>query len=193
MSAGKSALRAVFAERRAGAHGVADPAPALGALREVLEATEGPVSFFWPIRTEIDPRPVMEALAASRPVGLPVTRKGMPLSFRRWQGGAEMVPGGFGVEIPAEEEEIVPEVLVVPLLAFDAACHRLGYGAGHYDRTLEALRRDGPVTAIGFAYEAQFSAAPLPAEVTDQPLDMVITEAGLRRPGVPLAMRGGGE
>ena len=178
----KAALRKEMVARRAEAAATVDQAPARAALAAVLAETDGPVAFFWPIRTEIDPRPVMEALATTRTVCLPLTHgRDAPLTFHRWSVDAPMTQDGFGVPVPDGTEEVAPMVLVVPMLAFDARGHRLGYGAGHYDRTLAKLRPDGPVTAIGFAFEAQRVAEPLPIEPTDQPLDMVVTEAGAFR------------
>jgi 5-formyltetrahydrofolate cyclo-ligase len=106
-----------------------------------------------------------------------VTQGRQALAFRRWHPGVEMEKDGFGVPIPVGTDTIVPSVLVVPMLAFDDAGHRLGYGAGHYDRTLAALRPNGPVTAIGFAFEAQRVDTALPIEPTDEPLDYLVTEA----------------
>lgn len=174
----KKALRKAASAARAEAHRSVDVAPAHAALRARLDQTSGPVSFFWPIRTEIDPRPVMEALASHRPVCLPVTNGYAALRFRSWTPGAEMEVDGFGVAVPAGNTSIVPQVLVVPLLAFDRHGHRLGYGAGHYDRTLEELGAQGPVTAIGFAYAAQ-EIARVPTVPTDQPLDAIVTENGI--------------
>lgn len=177
----KRTLRKEMAARRAEAAAEVDQAPARTALSALLAATEGPVSFFWPIRTEIDARPVMEALSTDRIVCLPVTAGRQALTFRRWYPGVQMEEDGFGVPVPVGTEAVVPEVLVVPMLAFDNAGHRLGYGAGHYDRTLAALRPKGPVTAIGFAFEAQRVAEALPIEPTDEPLDFLVTEAGTWR------------
>jgi len=177
----KAALRKEMAAKRAAAAAHADQSAACAVLETVLQDTSGPISFFWPIRTEIDARPVMEKLAETRVVCLPLTHGRAALSFRQWLPGAVMEKDGFGVPYPAATDAVVPEVLVVPMLAFDAAGQRLGYGAGHYDRTLAALRPNGPVTAIGFAFEAQRLYAPLPAEPTDQPLDMIVTEAGVIR------------
>lgn len=178
----KMALRAAARARRAEAHGSVDPAPALAALAREIAATTGPVSFYWPIRTEIDPRPLMQELAASRQLCLPVTHgRDAALTFRAWHPGAEMDVDGFGVAIPAQDVPVRPNVLVVPMLAFDAHLHRLGYGAGHYDRTLAGLRPNGPTFAIGLAYEAQRT-APLPAEPTDQALDLIVTEESVHRP-----------
>ena len=176
----KAALRKEMAARRAEAAATVDQAPARAVLAALLAETEGAVSFFWPIRTEIDPRPVMEALATMRTVCLPLTHgRDAPLTFHRWGTGAPMTKDGFGVPVPDGTEAVVPKTLIVPMLAFDARGHRLGYGAGHYDRTLAGLRATGPVTAIGFAFEAQRVAEPLPVEPTDQPLDLVVTEAGM--------------
>ena len=91
-----------------------------------------------------------------------------------------MEPGTFGAMIPSAGVWITPQVLIVPLLAFDGRGYRLGYGGGFYDRTLEGLRAAGPVTAIGFAFAAQEVAA-VPIDATDQRLDMVVTEAGVRQ------------
>lgn len=178
----KSTLRSLARQARREAHGTVDPAPALAALHSTLLATEGAISFYWPIRTEIDPRPVMEMLADARRVCLPVTHgRDAGLTFRAWCPGIPLETDSFGVSVPAIDEPVIPQVLVVPMLAFDDRGHRLGYGAGHYDRTLDGLRKKGPVTAIGLAYEAQ-RVPSVPNEPTDQPLDMIITEDRVRHP-----------
>ena len=180
----KAELRKLMAARRDEAARTADQAQARDRLREVLAGTAGPVSFFWPIRSEIDTRPVMEELAETQIVCLPLTHgRGSPLTFLRWTPETPMVRDGFGVPVPEGSEEVVPETLVVPMLAFDRLGHRLGYGAGHYDRTLAKLRPAGPVLAVGFAFEAQFVDTPLPSEPTDQALDLIVTEMALHRPG----------
>ncbi len=178
MSADKKALRKELALRRDTARGDADPAPALASLSEVLVRAAGPISFYWPIRSELDPRPVMEAVAERKRVCLPVTQGLAALTFRPWTPGATMEVDGFGVEVPRDGPEVTPKTLVIPMLGFDRTGQRLGYGAGHYDRTLEALRSAGPVLAIGLAYAAQEVEA-LPTEPTDQPLDVIVTEAGV--------------
>ena len=126
--------------RRAALHSKVDVGPAHENLRRVLIGAAHPISFYWPIRTEIDPRPVMEAFAQNGPVCLPVTQGYAPLTFRQWQPQTRMDIDGFGVAIPADTEEVTPRTLVIPMLAYDARGQRLGYGAGHYDRTLEQLR-----------------------------------------------------
>ena len=166
-----------MATRRAEAHGRVDDAPALQTLREALVEAVHPISFYWPIRSEIDPRPVMEEMAERGTVCLPVTSGYNPLAFREWQPSASMSEDGFGVAVPEDGAACFPQTLVIPLLAFDRTGMRLGYGAGHYDRTLEQLRKRHEVLAIGFAYAAQ-ECAEVPTEPTDQPLDLIITEVG---------------
>ncbi len=175
----KKTLRKEMAVRRADVHGITDTKPAHDNLRRVLEGADYPISFYWPIRTELDPRPVMEDKQRLGAVCLPVTAGYAPLTFRAWRPDAAMDTDGFGVAIPSQGLEMLPRTLVMPLLAFDQRGQRLGYGAGHYDRTLEKLRALHPVTAIGFAYAAQ-ECSKVPTEPTDQPLDAIVTEAGIR-------------
>lgn len=132
---------------------------------------------YLPMRTEIDPRPAMAAHAG--PVCVPVIEaKGRPLRFRCWTPDAVLERGTFGAMIPVEGDWLEPDVVIVPLVAFDASGYRLGYGGGFYDRTLEGLRARHPVIAVGFAFAAQELPA-VPVEPTDQPLDAIITEHGL--------------
>lgn len=132
---------------------------------------------YMPMRTEIDPLPAMAAHQG--PVCVPVIEApATPLRFRRWSSAARMVEGAFGALIPEAGEWLEPDVLIVPLLAFDARGFRLGYGGGFYDRTLEALRARRPILAVGFAFAAQ-EVAEVPLDPTDQPLDAIVTENGL--------------
>ncbi len=132
------------------------------------------------IRTEVDPLSAMADLTRDGPVGVPVILgEGQPLEFRRWRLGCQMQDGPFGARIPTGGELVIPKVVILPLVAFDKAGYRLGYGDGYYDRTLETLRATGPLLAVGFAYSAQAAAA-LPVEPTDQRLDVVVTETGVR-------------
>jgi 5-formyltetrahydrofolate cyclo-ligase len=178
----KKAARAAAFERRALAHGRGLDGPAQERLTDLLTAWRGrPLSGFVPIRTEINPLPVMAAMAAHGPVGVPVIEaKGAPLGFRTWRPGCAMEPGPYGAAVPVAGEPLVPEVVIVPLVAFDRSGGRLGYGGGFYDRTLELLRARGPLVAIGFAYAAQ-EAENLPLEPTDQPLDVIVTDAEVLR------------
>ena len=135
------------------------------------------------IRSELDPTPLMLALGeAGCRLCVPVIEgKGLPLRFREWSAGVRMRPGQFGDQVPVEGDWLEPDLLIVPLLSFDAAGRRLGYGGGFYDRTLARLRAGGPVRAIGFAYAAQ-QVDEVPADETDQLLDAIVTEAGVIRP-----------
>lgn len=188
----KKTLRREAAQRRAAA-AAAHPEAGDKLCAALLAAVEIPrdaaVSAYWPMREEIDPRPAMRALhARGHPVALPVMPgKAQPLVFRAWCPDQEMVDGGFGTRIPpAEAPEIQPQILLVPLLAFDADGYRLGYGGGFYDRTLARLRRLNPLTrGVGVAYAAQRTETPLPRGAYDEPLDLVVTEQGvaLRRDG----------
>lgn len=134
------------------------------------------LSGYMPMRTEIDP---LAAMAVHEgPVCVPVIiGKGQPLRFREWTPGCAMIAGEFGALIPAEGAWIEPELLIVPLLAFDARGFRLGYGGGFYDRTLQALRDKRPTMAIGFAFAMQ-QVAEVPIDQNDQRLDVIITEQG---------------
>ncbi len=169
-----AARKAAFARRRA-AFDAGKGTDASRLLRSALEGHAGKVlSGYMAMRTEIDPLPAMAAHAGR--VCVPVIRgKGLPLDFRAWTPEAEMVDGEFGAQIPAIGDWLVPQVLIVPLVAFDRRGHRLGYGGGFYDRTLAGLRALGPVTAIGFAWSAQ-EAAEVPTDDTDQKLDLIVTE-----------------
>lgn len=177
----KAEARRAAAERRRAAHAAGDPAAGAARLAGVLlPHIDRPLSGYMPMRTEIDPLPAMAAHRGL--VGVPVIRgRGLPLAFREWRPGCEMVPGEFGAPVPARGDWVEPEVLIVPLLAFDRRGHRLGYGGGFYDRTLAQLRRRREVLAIGFAWAAQ-EVPDLPAESTDQPVDLIVTEAEVIRP-----------
>lgn len=176
----KTAIREMAKARRAEAQATVDPGPAWAALRDVLAGFAGKtVAGYSAIGSEIDPAPALVALAETHRLCLPVTHgRERPLSFHLWTPGEDLQAAGFGTAAPVSGEEVTPDVLVVPLLAFDRAGGRLGYGAGHYDRSLAGLRARAPVAAYGFAYGAQEFEG-LPQEPTDQPLDGVITEAGL--------------
>lgn len=132
---------------------------------------------YMPMRSEISPLSIMTQHPG--PVCVPViVGAGQPLEFHRWTPEIPMVEGVFKALIPAERAPMTPRVLMVPLLAFDRNGYRLGYGGGFYDRTLEKLRRAGPVLAIGLAFDAQLC-DDLPTEETDQQLDAVVTGRGV--------------
>lgn len=156
-----------------------DPRAALALIQTFpLElARLGPAAGYWPFGGEIDPRPLMAALAkAGLTIALPrVDRRGGPSRFLLWEDAAALKPDAYGMMAPpADAREVIPKLLLVPLLAFDRAGHRLGQGGGHYDRTLAALRPMG-AKAAGLAYSAQ-ELPEVPAGPHDQTLDWVVTE-----------------
>ena len=148
-------------------------------LADYLAAFRGQtLAGYMPMRTEIDPLPAMAVHQGV--VGVPIIiAPATPLHFRAWGLGVVMVAGEFGALIPAEGPWVDPQVVIVPLLAFDARGFRLGYGGGFYDRTLAGLRALGPVHAVGFAFAAQ-EVPQVPIDGFDQRLDAVVTEQGVR-------------
>ena len=163
--------RAALAARAAVTDREACNARALARLGELIGAGRGRVlAGYMPMRDEIDPLPFMAAWEG--PVCVPVVvGKGLPLVFRRWAPDARMVPGTFGTMVPAEDVPLVPDVLIVPLVAFTDTGDRLGYGGGFYDRTLAALPG---ADAVGLAFAVQRVEA-LPLEPTDVRLRAVAT------------------
>ncbi|MHA1597989.1 MAG: 5-formyltetrahydrofolate cyclo-ligase [Alphaproteobacteria bacterium] len=130
--------------------------------------------------SEVDLGPLLAALAdAGATLALPVVRAAnVALTFRAWLPGDPLIEGAYGIGAPDDTAlEVTPDIVLVPLLAFDADGHRLGQGGGFYDRTLENLRRHGDVTAIGVAFAAQ-RVSTIPRIEHDQRLDGVITEDG---------------
>lgn len=187
LSAEKARLRDAALTRRAEMGGVARAhaagEAALHALSAVpeLRAPRGRrIALFASFRDEIDTLPLARALwARGADLALPViVGRGLPLLFRHWREGAELEPAGaFRIPTPgADCPQVVPDVLLVPLAAFDRRGLRIGYGGGFYDRTLEELRRHRPVKAIGFAFACQQVDA-VPAEPHDEPVDVMVTEA----------------
>ncbi|MCB9637764.1 MAG: 5-formyltetrahydrofolate cyclo-ligase [Myxococcales bacterium] len=143
----------------------------------------GCVGGYWPMRKEVDLRGALDALLLQGvEVGLPIVKgRGQALGFRRWQKGESLERRPLGVMEPTEQAPwCFPRALWVPLLAFDRRGHRLGYGAGFYDRTIELLRSQGPLLTVGIAFEMQMREE-VPVDGGDQPLDWVLTEQGLLR------------
>jgi len=171
----KSALRAqALAARARGG----DQAALQRRLVEVLAPHAGRVlAGYWPMKGEPDPRPAMAAHEG--PVCLPVVPgRAVPLIFRRWRG-EPLDRGPLGTsQPPASLPEITPEVLIVPLVAFDGRLNRLGYGGGYYDRTLAAMMRRPTTVGVGFELSRLETVYPQPHDV---PLDVVVTEAGVKR------------
>lgn len=176
LTAQKQAARKAGFARRKAAYNAAPPAQS-AYLSEVLAGYRGvPLAGYMPIRTEISPLGAMAEACAYGPVGLPVIQgEGQALKFSNWEPDTALKDGPFGAQIPAQDDFFDPEILIVPLVAFDRLGGRLGYGGGFYDRTLQDLRAKGATLAIGFAFAAQ-EAQDLPLEPTDQPLDLIVTE-----------------
>jgi len=158
----------------------------------VVRAEACVISAYWPMGSEMDPRPLMLRLAeAGADLCLPRLLEGparAPLRFHRWTPAEPLQQGPFGLMQPRPEAPgAVPDLLLVPLLAFDESGSRLGYGGGYYDRTLAALRARKTVVAVGVAYAGQ-EADHVPVNDHDQALDAVLTEKGWRPvgPRIPL-------
>ena len=148
---------------------------------------EAPViAAYLPIRSELSPLPLIEALVAEGFItAMPVTPEpGNPLLFRAWAPGAPLAEGPYNTkQPPADAAEMIPSVILAPMLAFDSSCWRLGYGGGFYDRTLSGLRAAGRhVVALGIAYEGQL-VDKVPTGPYDMRLDGVLTPSGLRSAG----------
>jgi len=145
---------------------------------ELARSPAPAVSGYWPMGDEFDVRPLMTRLCERGHVSaLPVVvARGEALKFRRWQPGDRLTQAGFGTHEPgADAAVVVPDIVLAPLLAFDTAGGRLGYGGGFYDRTLEALRAAGRIIAVGVGYQAQW-VAEIPSGDNDQKLDWIVTE-----------------
>ncbi|WP_292897673.1 5-formyltetrahydrofolate cyclo-ligase [Nitratireductor sp.] len=149
----------------------------------VAPAPGGVVSGFWPMRSEMDVRPLMSTLdARGARIALPAILDKTTIVFREYVPGAPMVDMGFGTMGPDEEAPVLdPDVMLVPLAAFDARGHRIGYGAGYYDRAIARLKAKGCAPRlIGIAFDCQ-EVEHVPDEEHDQPLSEILTETGLRR------------
>ncbi|WP_346911659.1 5-formyltetrahydrofolate cyclo-ligase [uncultured Roseibium sp.] len=183
LAAAKDVLRKQALARRA----AMDPTQRIEASLALVDAVDSlpvpegaVVSGFWPIRDEIDPRPLLDRLRASgHRLCLPVVSE-PHLIFRELTRETVLVPAGFGTTVPdAASPELRPDVLLMPLAAFDRAGNRIGYGKGHYDTAIAALEKNGPVICIGLAFQTQ-EVDHVPAEPHDKPLDGILTENGYR-------------
>ena len=178
----KAAMRrAVLAQRRV-AHAARGPRAAEDLARRVtaeVAAAGNKIAGYWPLGDEIDCRPTLAGLKhAGADVALPVVAgQGQVLIFRAWAPGDALESGPFGTAHPSGRAAVVaPDILLLPLIAFDATGQRLGYGAGYYDRTVAALRKERGVTVIGVAYDEQEVAA-VPVDGHDQSMDAVMTDS----------------
>jgi len=177
----KAELRATAQARRD-----ALPAEERKAAAEAIAARAFPVvtkpgmivSGFMPLKSEINPLPLMQKLAeAGARLALPaIAGRGKPLVMRAWQFGAPLDRGQWGIREPKPDApEVEPDILLVPLLAFDRKGFRIGYGAGYYDMTIRRLRGLKSVTAVGIAFAAQ-EVPNIPTTERDERLDLVLTE-----------------
>jgi 5-formyltetrahydrofolate cyclo-ligase len=183
-----SAPAAIKAELRQQALARRDGLPAAERAQAAATIAERPfpvalapgtiVAGFMPMKSEINPLPLLRKLAdAGARLALPVVDgRGKPLIMRAWGLGEPLAAGVWGIrEPPPAAPQVAPDILIVPLLAFDRAGHRIGYGAGYYDMTIAGLREQKAVVAIGIAFADQEIAA-VPATPHDAPLDLVLTE-----------------
>ena len=144
-----------------------------------VDITQGAiVSGFMPMKTEINPLPLLRKIAGQgAQLALPcIAGRGKPLIMRAWKIGDTFKEGQWGIREPLPDApEVAPDIVIVPLACFDRAGHRIGYGAGYYDMTLAALRARKNIVAIGVAFAAQ-EIARVPATERDERLDFVLTE-----------------
>ena len=165
------------------------PADERAAAAEQIAAREFPIAItpgvivagFMPLKSEINPLPLMKKLAgAGARLALPAIKgRGHPLIMRSFAFGDDLARGQWGIREPkVEAPEVAPDIVIVPLAAFDRAGNRIGYGAGYYDMTLAALRAQKKVTAIGIAFAAQ-EMPQVPVTPRDERLDLVLTERGV--------------
>lgn len=138
------------------------------------------VGFCWPVQNEPDLVPlVSELVARGGRVALPVVvRPGTPLAFREWWPDQPLAPDRYGIPTPTDGDFLVPQALLLPVNAFDAGNHRIGYGGGFFDRTLASLCPRPLAIGVGFDFQRVDSIRP---EVHDLPLDAVVTESGIWR------------
>jgi 5-formyltetrahydrofolate cyclo-ligase len=171
--AGQARRDALPAEmRKAAAEAIAARAFPLTIVPSVI------VSGFMPLKSEINPLPLMRKLAdAGARLALPaVAGRGQPLIMRSWQWSEPLVPGVWGIREPGPAAATVePDIVLVPLLAFDRSGHRVGYGAGYYDLTITQLRVNKQIAAVGIAFAAQ-EVETVPRTAFDAQLDLVLTE-----------------
>jgi 5-formyltetrahydrofolate cyclo-ligase len=152
-----------------------------GQLRALLqERPQIILGVYWPFQAEFDPRPLIDWLIATgSTVALPVVvdKKG-PLEYRAWQPGEKLVDGVWNIPVPEKRQIVVPQAVLAPLVGFDRDCYRLGYGGGYFDRTLAALAPRPLAVGVGFEMSQLETIYP---QDFDIPMDLVVTEACLRR------------
>lgn len=183
----KKALRREALAKRADVHLTRGPEASFLIAKQVLGAIPvgSVVAGYWAIGNELDLGPTMAALSGrGDTLALPVTgERGTPLVFRKWVPGQPLEKGPMGTSHPAPSApEITPNVILLPLVSFDAKGTRIGYGAGFYDRTLKQLRQKGQLVAWGVAFDEQ-ELPSLPADSGDEPMDGILTDRRVIRLG----------
>jgi 5-formyltetrahydrofolate cyclo-ligase len=173
--------RAALIERRAGIS-AQDRAAWSERISQALEvalplASGTSIGFYWPFKGEFDARPFLTELRGKGArLALPVVvEKGCPLQFRAWSPGERLVRGVWNIPVPAEGEAVDPDVLIAPLVGFDLAGYRLGYGGGFYDRTIASRPTKPLVIGVGFALARLATIYP---QAHDVPMDIIVTEEG---------------
>lgn len=149
--------------------------------RLAADVSDAVVSAYWPFRGEPELLGWMKGVGrrgglAALPV---VVAKGRPLEFRAWRPGAKLERGVWNIPVPADGETVTPDIVIAPVVGYDAACYRLGYGGGYFDRTLAALARRPRVFGVGYAFQAIPTIHPQPHDI---PMDLIVTEDGTVRP-----------
>jgi 5-formyltetrahydrofolate cyclo-ligase len=148
-------------------------------LRSLLSGRPGTLGVYWPFRAEYDPQPLIGSMvAAGWVVALPVVidRYG-PLEYRSWRPGENLVSGVWDIPIPEKREIVIPAIVLAPLVGFDRASYRLGYGGGYFDRTLATLKPAPVAIGVGFAFQQLETIHPQPFDI---PMDQIVTETGQR-------------
>jgi 5-formyltetrahydrofolate cyclo-ligase len=149
-------------------------------IEEILAERPGVLGVYWPFRAEFDPRPLIDRLIVSgREVALPVVidKKG-PLEYRAWAPGEPLIAGVWDIPIPEQRKIVAPAMVLAPLVGFDRECYRLGYGGGYFDRTLAAMSPRPLAIGVGLAAQEIATIYPQPFDI---PMDLIVTEAGVRR------------
>jgi 5-formyltetrahydrofolate cyclo-ligase len=150
-------------------------------LRSLLEERPGIIlGVYWPFQAEFDPRPMIDwVIAQGSAVALPavIDKKG-PLEYRAWRPGEPLADGVWNIPVPQQRNLVIPQAVLAPLVGFDGACYRLGYGGGYFDRTLAALSPRPQAIGVGFELSQIETIFPQPFDI---PMDIIVSEAGIRR------------
>jgi 5,10-methenyltetrahydrofolate synthetase len=147
-------------------------------LQEVIGEVQGLiVSVYWPFRGEPDLRAFMASVSdRGGRCALPVViERGKPLVFRPWSPGEPLAKGVWNIPVPATPEEVVPHVVIVPVVGFDRPCYRLGYGGGFFDRTFATMKNSPLKLGVGYRQQEILTIHPQPNDI---PMDMIVTEEG---------------